>query len=122
MGSLGCREKKTSQLPFVCKFLGWFFPLFVHVGKKTFLNFIFALKKLKKTPQKVAYLWQLGGFFFSAAPTAQNSPELHFCFIKKIFYTTISSRISGYKVLGRSLKQYWLKLGLYCLYLKCMCC
>ena len=35
---------------------------------------------LKKPPQKVAYLWQLG-FFFSAAPTAQNSPELHFRFI-----------------------------------------
>jgi hypothetical protein len=37
-------------------------------------------KKLKKPPQKVAYLWQLG-VFFSAALTAQNSPELHFCFI-----------------------------------------
>jgi hypothetical protein len=36
---------------------------------------------LKKTPEKVAYLWQLG-VFFSAAPTAQNSPELHFRFIK----------------------------------------
>ena len=36
----------------------------------------FAHKKLNKTPQKIAYLWQLGDFF-SAAPTAQNSPELH---------------------------------------------
>jgi hypothetical protein len=45
---------------------------------QNFLNFSFAHKKLKKTPQKVASLWQLGGFFFSAAPTAQNSPELHF--------------------------------------------
>ena len=35
----------------------------------------FAYKKLKKPPEKVAYLWQLGGFF-SAAPIAQNSPEL----------------------------------------------
>ena len=43
---------------------------------KYFLNF-FAHKKLKKPPQKVVYLWQLG-FFFSAAPTAQNSgqPEI----------------------------------------------
>ena len=36
---------------------------------------------MKKTPEKVAYLWQLGVFFF-AALTAQNSPELHFRFIK----------------------------------------
>ena len=37
-------------------------------------------KKLKKPPKKVAYLWQLGGFFL-CSPTAQNSPELHFRFI-----------------------------------------
>jgi len=36
---------------------------------------------MKKPPIKVAYLWQLEGFVFSAASTAQNSPELHFCFI-----------------------------------------
>ena len=35
---------------------------------------------MKKPPEKVAYLWQLGAFF-SAATTAQNSPELHFRFI-----------------------------------------
>ena len=35
---------------------------------------------MKKPPQKVAYLWQLGGFF-SAALTVQNSPELHIRFI-----------------------------------------
>jgi hypothetical protein len=35
---------------------------------------------LKKPSQKVAYLWQFGGFF-SAAPTAQNSQDLHFRFI-----------------------------------------
>ena len=35
---------------------------------------------MKEPSQKVAYLWQLG-VFFSAAPTAQNSPELHFRFI-----------------------------------------
>jgi hypothetical protein len=52
-----------------------------------------ALKKLKKTPQKVAYLWQLGVVVFSAAPTAQNSAELRsFLF----FYPTISGRISGW--------------------------
>ena len=37
-------------------------------------------KKLKKPPQKVAYLWQLG-VFFSAAPPSQNSLELYFRFI-----------------------------------------
>jgi hypothetical protein len=41
---------------------------------------IFPHKKFKKPPQKVACLWQLA-FFFSAALTAQNSPELHFCFM-----------------------------------------
>jgi hypothetical protein len=43
-------------------------------------SFFFAHKKLKKPPQKVAYLWQLGGVFFSATPAAENSPELHFRF------------------------------------------
>ena len=39
---------------------------------------LFAHKNLKKHPKK---LWQLGVFFFSAAPPAQTSPELHFRFI-----------------------------------------
>ena len=47
---------------------------------KKILRRFFAHKMLKKPPQEVAYLWQLG-VFFSAAPTAQNSPELHFRFI-----------------------------------------
>ena len=35
-------------------------------------------------------------FFFSAAPTAHNSPELHFCLVFCIFfYPTISGRNSG---------------------------
>ena len=38
----------------------------------------------------------VGRFFFSAAPTAQNSPELRFRFIT-IFYPTIPGRISGRK-------------------------
>ena len=45
------------------------------------LKSIFCPQNLKKTPQKVAYLWQLGVFFLSAALPAQNSPELHFRFI-----------------------------------------
>ena len=53
------------------------------------LKCFFDLKKLKKkTPQKVAYLWQLG-VFFSAAPTAQNSPELHFRFINSFIQPSL---------------------------------
>jgi hypothetical protein len=62
---------------------------------KYFLNifqFFFAKKKLKKPPQKVAFLWrclwQLGGFF-SAAPTDQNISVL------EVLYTAISCKISG---------------------------
>ena len=36
------------------------------------------MKTLKNRPQK---LHTYGSFFFSAAPPAQNSPELHFRFI-----------------------------------------
>ena len=32
-------------------------------------------ENIKTLPSKVSYLWQ-SGFFFSAAPTAQNNPEL----------------------------------------------
>jgi hypothetical protein len=42
--------------------------------------FCFCPWKHKKLPLKVAYLWQFA-FFFSAAPTAQNSPELNIRFI-----------------------------------------
>ena len=41
----------------------------------------FCSHKVEKPAQKVAYLWQLGVFFFSAAPTAQYGPGLHFRFI-----------------------------------------
>ena len=37
-------------------------------------------QKVEKPPKNVIYLWQLG-VLFSAAPTAQNSPVLHFRFI-----------------------------------------
>ena len=53
-----------------------------YLSKKIFkkiLNF-FSHKKLKKPPQKVAYLWQYEAFFFFAAPPAPNSPEVHLRF------------------------------------------
>jgi hypothetical protein len=37
-------------------------------------------ENIKELTSKVAYLWQFG-FFFSAAPTASNSPELIIRFI-----------------------------------------
>ena len=58
-----------------------------------------------KTPQTVAYLWQLGGFF-SAAPTAQNSPELYFHFINSFIQLSplrsleiTNSKVSAYNSL-----------------------
>ena len=39
-------------------------------------------------------LMAVGSFFFSAAPTAQNSPELHFRFII-FFYPIVSAKFSG---------------------------
>ena len=62
-----CRTKAK-----VCYFWGCFFQLFR--VKKSFKIF-FCPRKHKKMPLKVAYLWKFG-LFFSAAPTAQNSPEL----------------------------------------------
>ena len=57
------------------------------------LIFFCPQKAEKKTPQKVAYLWQLGGFF-SLQPrlpkTAQNFISVSY----KFFYQTIPGRIS----------------------------
>jgi hypothetical protein len=64
---------------------------------------------LKKPPQKVAYLWQLE-VFFSAAPTAQNSPELHFRFIDSFIQPSlvgslITGKFKNPNVLGKILLQ-----------------
>ena len=57
-----------------------------------FLFQLLNLRKILETPQKVAYLWQLGGFF-SLQPrlpkTAQNSPELHFRFINSFIQSSL---------------------------------
>ena len=50
--------------------------------------FFFDHKKLKKPPQKVAHN-RPRPFFFSAAPTAQNSPELHFRFINSFIQSSL---------------------------------
>ena len=63
-----------------------------NIFKNIFFN-IFAHKKLKKPPQKVAYLWQLGGFFL-CSPDCPKQPRTSFP-LYKFFYPTISSRISA---------------------------
>ena len=55
----------------------------------------FAHKKLKKPPQEVAYLWQLGVVFFLCSPYCPKEPRTSFPFYK-LFYTTILCRISAY--------------------------
>ena len=54
----------------------------------------FDLENIKKPPQKVAYLWQLGGFFL-CSPDCPKQPKTSFPF-HKFFYTTISCRISDF--------------------------
>ena len=77
----GAAEKKTPNRHKYATFWGGF--LMFSRSKNTFKKIwkcFFAHKKLKNPPEKVAYLWQFRDFF-SSAPTAQNSPELHFHFI-----------------------------------------
>ena len=59
---------------------------------RKFLKISFAHKKLKKPPEKVAYLWQLGGFFL-CSPDCPKQPRTSFPF-HKFFYTT-SSRVGS---------------------------
>ena len=74
-------KKKSFFLPF-------FYATF-QCGHYNVFNF-FAHKKLKKPPQKVAYLLSaFGRLFFSAAPTAQTSPELHFRFINSFIQSSL---------------------------------
>ena len=59
---------------------------------KKFKKKIFDHKKLKKTPQKVAYLWQLGGFFL-CSPDCPKQPGTSFPFYK-FFYPIVSAEVS----------------------------
>ena len=58
------------------------------------LNILFYLKKLKKTPKKVAYLWQSSWEYFLCSPDFPKQPRTSFLFYK-FFYLIISGRISG---------------------------
>ena len=78
-GQSGLQRKKTPNCLKHATFWGGF--LMFSRSKNNF-KISFVHKKLEKPPQKVAYvLMAVGRFFFSAALTAQNSPELRFCFI-----------------------------------------
>ena len=52
------------------------------------LKMFFSDKKLKKPPQKVAYLWQLGGFFL-CSPDCPKQLELHFRFINSFIQSSL---------------------------------
>ena len=55
------------------------------------------LENIKKPPQKVAYSWHLG-IVFLCSPECPKQPRTSFPFYK-FFYSTVSSRISGYMCL-----------------------
>ena len=52
-------------------------------------------QNVEKTTSKSCLLIAIGSLFFSAAPLAQNSPELHFCFINSsIHYSALKSVVN----------------------------
>ena len=63
---------------------------FYNVFKKK--SIFFALKKLKKPPQKVAYLWQLGGSFL-CSPDCTKQPRTSYPFCT-LFYPIVSAKVS----------------------------
>ena len=76
----GFSEIRNSS-PLIFYFFNLFSMQFFSADATMFsIFFFFDHKKLKKSPQKVAHN-RPRPFFFSAAPTAQNCPELHFRFI-----------------------------------------
>ena len=60
---------------------------------KKFQIIFFALKKLKKPPQKAAYLWQLGVFSL-CSPDCPKQPRTSFAFYE-FFYPIVSAKVSG---------------------------
>ena len=77
----------------LCNFSVRMLKYFLKNSKKFFAN-----KKLKKNTPKTCILMAVGRVFFSAAPTAQNSPELHFCFINSFIQSSLlRSLIKGHR-------------------------
>ena len=59
-----------------------------------FLNF-FAHKKFKKKHPKKLHTHGSWELFFSAAPTAQNSPELHFRLIDSLIQPSLAGSLNS---------------------------
>ena len=55
----------------------------------------FCPQKVEKTTPKSCILMAVGRFFFSAAPTAQNSPELNFRFINFFIQSSLLRSLGG---------------------------
>ena len=53
----------------------------------------FSPQKVEKTSSKSCILMAVG-IFFLCSPTAQNSPELHFCFINSFIQSSLLSSLS----------------------------
>ena len=79
----------------------------LNIFKKRFQIFFFCPQKVEKPPQKVAYLWQLGVFFLSAALIAQNSPELHFRFINSFIQSSLQRSLLKANPTLTQEKKYW---------------
>ena len=84
-------EKKNLLTAISMQLFGVVFSTFC--GQKKILKIFFAHNKLKKPPQKVAYLWQLE-FFLLCSPACPKQPRSSFPFYK-LFHATISGRISA---------------------------
>ena len=68
----------------------------------------FCPQKVKKTTPKSCILMAVGRGFFSAAPTAQNSPELHFRFINSFIQPYLVESLPGTDLeLDLDLKMVW---------------
>ena len=59
-----------------------------------FWNNFFNLENIKKPPQKVAYLWQLGDFFSAVPAACPKQPRTWFPFYE-FFYPIVSAKVSG---------------------------
>ena len=68
----------------LCNFLVRMLKYFLK-NSKTF----FCPQKVEKTTSKSCILMAVVRFFVPAAPTAQNSPDLHFCFINSFIQLSL---------------------------------
>ena len=63
---------------------------------------IFYPKKDEKVTSKSCTLMAVGRFFFSAAPTAQNSPELQFHFINSFIQLSLLGSLFNHALNSRA--------------------